>query len=136
MASHTDEWAIFFARPLGVDPTRAGKRSLITTRKREWAGASAVCFAFSGINRPAQIVPLDLTIGEATMIWLAVALAALLVLCAAGVTAAAFLPDMPPPYRSGRTIAPHSHPTSPDLSAGTGGREAARFVFGHHRLQW
>jgi hypothetical protein len=26
------------ARPLGVDPTRAGKRSLITTRKREWAG--------------------------------------------------------------------------------------------------
>jgi hypothetical protein len=30
------------------------------------------------------------------MIWLAVALAALLVLCAAGVTAAAFLPDMPP----------------------------------------
>jgi hypothetical protein len=31
------------------------------------------------------------------MIWLAVALAALLVLCAAGVTAAAFLPDMPSP---------------------------------------
>jgi Pyridine nucleotide-disulphide oxidoreductase, dimerisation domain len=26
-------------------------------------------------------------------------------------------------------------PHSPDLSAGTGGREAARFVFGHHRLQ-
>jgi hypothetical protein len=31
------------------------------------------------------------------MIWLAVALAVLLGLCAVGVTAAALLPDMPPP---------------------------------------